>query len=87
MFLRAQQQWANDRLHAHGYIFLNEVYEALGLERSQAGQLVGWKLNGNGDGYVDFGLYSIGDESNRAFVNALEPVVLLDFNVDGPIAI
>jgi hypothetical protein len=87
MFLRSQQQWANDRLNAFGFIFLNEVYEALGLERSQAGQIVGWKLKGNGDGHVDFGLYNIGDESSRAFVNGLEASVLLDFNVDGPVRI
>jgi hypothetical protein len=87
MFLRAQQQWANDRLRAYGYIFLNEVYEALGLDRTQAGQVVGWKLKGNGDGVVDFGLYDIADESNRAFINGLEATVLLDFNVDGPIRI
>ena len=87
MFLRGQQDWANDRLRAHGFVFLNEVYESLGLERSQAGQIVGWKQNGNGDGFIDFGLYAIGDEGNRAFVNIIEPVVLLDFNVDGPISI
>jgi hypothetical protein len=87
LFLRSQQDWANDRLQAYGYIFLNEVYEALGLERSQAGQIVGWKLNGNGDGHVDFGLYNIGDECNRAFINGIEHTVMLDFNVDGPIKI
>ena len=87
LFLRGQQDWANDRLRAYGYIFLNEVYEALGLDRTQAGQIVGWKLNGNGDGFVDFGLYAIGDDGNRAFVNCIEPSVLLDFNVDGPIRI
>lgn len=92
MFLRAQQDWANDRLRAYGYIFLNEVYEALGIPRSQAGQIVGWKLkeasdDDRRDGYVDFGLYDLADECNRAFVNGLEHTVLLDFNVDGPIHI
>jgi hypothetical protein len=91
MFLRAQQAMAQDKLVAHGYLFLNEVYEALGLERTQAGQLVGWRhdaaKNRTGDGYVDFGLYAIGDECNRAFVNCIEPTVLLDFNVDGIIQI
>jgi hypothetical protein len=86
MFLRAQQDWANNRLRSCGYVFLNEVYESLGLERSQAGQIVGWK-EGDGDGFVDFGLYAIGDECNRAFVNGIEHTVLLDFNVDGPITI
>jgi hypothetical protein len=91
MFLRSQEQWANDRLQAHGFVFLNEVLESLGLERSQAGQVVGWKRNANmdgtGDGFVSFGIYDIADESNRAFVNLLEHTVLLDFNVDGPIMI
>lgn len=91
MFLRSQEQAANDRLQARGFIFLNEVLEALGLEWSQAGQVVGWRRNsnidGSGDGYVSFGIYDISDESNRAFVNLHEHTVLLDFNVDGPIVI
>ena len=89
MFLRAQQDWANDRLRAYGHIFLNEVYDALGLARSQAGQIVGWKFDheDGADGYVDFGIYQIGDECNRAFVNGLEDTILLDFNVDGVISI
>jgi hypothetical protein len=91
MFLRSIQDWANDNLRAHGYLFLNDVYKELGLERSQAGQIVGWRYdaqkNGTGDGFVDFGLYNIGDECNRSFVNIIEPTVLLDFNVDGIIQI
>ena len=87
VFLKAQESYANDLLRAHGYVFLNEVYQALGLERTQAGQIVGWKLNGSGDGYISFGIENIADENNRAFVNGLEPVVFLDFNVDGVIGI
>lgn len=89
VFLRSQQSYLNDRLRAHGFVFLNEVYETLGLERSQAGQVVGWKFKRNteNDGYIDFGIYDISDECNRAFVNGLEHTVLLDFNVDGPIKI
>jgi Family of unknown function (DUF6353) len=85
MFLRSTQDWANDRMHAYGFIFLNEVYEALGLPRTQAGQVVGWRKDGDGDGFVDFGLYNLPDENGRAFVNGVEGVVLLDFNVDGPV--
>lgn len=89
MFLRSQEQWANDRLQAHGFIFLNEILDALGMERSQAGQIVGWKKEKTGlnDGFVDFGIYFIADENNRAFVNGIEHTVFLDFNVDGPIKI
>lgn len=87
LFLRAQQQMATDKLRSQGHLFLNEVYDALGMERSQAGQLVGWKYDEDGDNYVDFGLYLIGDEGSRSFVNLIEPSVKLDFNVDGVIGI
>lgn len=87
-FLQRQQEWANNRLRANGFLFLNEVYESLGLQRTQAGQIVGWKEGTEGgDGFVDFGLYQIGDECQRAFINGLEHTVLLDFNVDGIIKI
>jgi hypothetical protein len=89
MFLKSQEKWANDRLTAVGYLFLNEVYEALGLERSQTGQIVGWlkKKTGDNDGFVSFGIENIHDDNSRAFVNGYENVVMLDFNVDGPIGI
>ena len=34
MFLTAQQNLANQRLRAHGYLFLNDVYDALGIENT-----------------------------------------------------
>lgn len=87
-FLRLQQRWANDKLKAQGYLFLNDVYEMLGIQKSRAGQVVGWiydKNNPVGDNKVDFGIYDIHKPANRKFVNGYERVILLDFNVDGPI--
>lgn len=87
-FLRAQQEYANNLLVAKGHLFLNEVYDMLGIPRTKAGQIVGWvydKKNPVGDNYVDFGIYDIHRESNRDFVNGYERSILLDFNVDGPI--
>lgn len=84
MFLQSQQNWANELLKARGHVFLNEVYDMLGLDRSKAGQVVGWVNNGSGDGYIDFGLFQ-DNERARMFVNGLEPSILLDFNVDGVI--
>lgn len=81
-FLRGQQLWANQYLHAHGHLFLNDVYKALGMEPSSEGQLVGWYM-GNGDSYVDFGIYDAESEAARDFVNGYEKSILLDFNVDG----
>ncbi len=88
MFLHAQQNFANDKLRANGRLFLNEVYEMLGIPKTKAGQVVGWvydKDNPIGDNYVDFGIYDIRRPAVHGFVNGYEPSILLDFNVDGNI--
>lgn len=82
MYVRCQQNMANDILHARGHIFLNEVYTMLGLPHTPAGQLVGW-IHGEGDNCVDFGVYDITNERAREFVNGYEKAIWLDFNVDG----
>ena len=64
---------------------MNEVYDLLGLPRSQAGALVGWVMTGDGDNFVDFGIYDTNNPSKRDFVNGYERSILLDFNVDGVI--
>ena len=86
--LRCQQAFANQKLQAQGYLFLNDVYDMLGIPRTKAGQIVGWiydEKNPIGDNFVDFGIYDIHNEQNRDFVNGYERTILLDFNVDGPI--
>lgn len=86
-FLRQQQNWANDLLRCRGHVFLNEVYDMLGIPRTSAGNVVGWLADTKhgGDGYIDFGIYDVHKEANRDFVNGYERSILLDFNVDGPI--
>ena len=82
------QNMANDKLKSDGYIFLNDVYEMLGIPKTKAGQIVGWVYNEKnpvGDNYVDFGIYDLYDEKKRDFVNGYEKTILLDFNVDGSI--
>lgn len=88
VFLKAQQQYANDKLIAQGHLFLNEVYDMLGLPRTKAGAVVGWiydEKSSVSDNFVDFGIYDIHRESVRNFVNGYERSILLDFNVDGVI--
>ena len=85
-----RQSEANDKLRDRGHLFLNEVYDMLGMQRSKAGNIVGWLYNPDdpdypGDGYVDFGIYDLYDETKRRFVNGYEKSILLDFNVDGNI--
>lgn len=84
MFLRAQNEIANNILHQRGHLFLNEVYDMLGYDHTPEGAVVGWLDNG-GDGYVDFGLYNQEDKNVRRFVNGQDNVILLDFNHDGVI--
>ena len=81
-FLVCQQNWANDMLRARGHLFLSEVYDMLGIERSRESAIVGWIL-GNGDDFVDFGVFDDDIHAGLLFVNGDEPSVILDFNVDG----
>lgn len=90
MFLKAQQQFANDRLRAYGRLFLNDVYKELGIETTPAGQVVGWIYDPEnkdhiGDDYIDFGILEVHREADdeRTGEKKFERTILLDFNVDG----
>lgn len=80
MYLRAEQQYATDRLQARGYLYLNEVFDRLGIEGTKMGQIVGWVYdpdNSEYDNYVDFGI--------KETETADGPMITLDFNVQGNI--
>lgn len=87
VFLRCQERSANDMLRSRGHMFLNEVYDMLGLDRTTAGSVVGWVVSHDGDNYIDFGIFKDATRSTelRDFVNGRSGSVLLDFNVDGVI--
>jgi len=82
-FIQCQQNWANDLLLSRGHLFLNEVYDMLGMPRSKQGAVVGWLKDGSGAGHVDFGVFEGDRQSGLRFVMGDEPSVWLDFNVDG----
>ena len=78
-FLELTQDYFNDLLKHRGHLFLNEVYDRLGIPRRAIGQLVGWvydENNPNGDNFVDLDIFN---ERN----NNDENVFILDPNVDG----
>lgn len=85
IFLLAKQNYLNDLLQARGHVFLNEVYDQLGIPRSKAGAVVGWVVSSNGDNFIDFGVFEGTSQITRDFVNGHEGAILLDFNVDGVI--
>jgi hypothetical protein len=85
LFLRAQQNYANDLLLSRGHVFLNEVYDMLGIPRSSIGAIVGWCLTKDGDNFIDFGFMNGDNPRAREFVNGHTDSIFLDFNVDGVI--
>ena len=85
-FLRQQQNHWNDKLRSRGFVFLNEIYEALGIAPTREGQVVGWVYdlkNPKGDNYIDFGIYDVKHSANGRFIEGIENAIILDFNVDG----
>ena len=86
-FLRERQQYANQLLQTRGHLFLNEVFDMLGIPRTKQGAVDLWryKCKDGTTGFVDFGIYELYREAARDFVNGYENVILLDFNTNGTI--
>ena len=84
MFLRHVQAEANRRLRLQGHLFLNEVYDLLGFDRTIAGTYVGW-VDDHGKGVVHFGpgYDRFIDYIHANDVRKFSDHVMLDFNVDG----
>lgn len=87
-FLRMVESQMTNRLRANGHLFLNEVYDALGMERSEIGQNIGWVYDPDSDvsdNYVDFDIYNTNKQTKRDFVNGYENVIIIEPNCDGDI--
>lgn len=84
MFLRGQQNVATDMLHAKGHLFLNEVYDLLGMNDTPYGAVVGWLDDPTGvnDSYVDFGIMNMANPQKRIGDDYCIP---LEFNHSGVI--
>ena len=77
IFIRYVESYADDKLKSKGYLFLNDVYEMLGMPKTKIGQITGWRYNTENpmiDNKVVFDVQSIGENK-----------FIIDFNVDGKI--
>lgn len=64
IFIQCHERFANHVLNTRGHIFLNEVFDSLGLPRTRDGQTMGWR----GDSKICFGTDSDGTRIVIAFV-------------------
>ena len=92
-FLDTTNVYLNQKLNEEGYLFLNEVYKALGMGYEPIGQFAGWLVPTNEedamlrDGEVhiivtEMYLEEEIERSRREHTNPC-PTLRLDFNVDG----
>lgn len=97
-YLMTQQAWLNHKLQAQGFLFLSDVYDALGFDvnmlgpdKIRASHILGWIYDPKDptrDNYISFG---ITDKNNitksrvAAQIKNNEPDFWLEFNCDGDI--
>lgn len=85
MFVAQQQRFAQELLNRRGYLWLSEVYTALGFEESDISRVVGWKVRKYPDGtkdipFVDFGLDKPHPDDWKY---NQDKAIYLDFNCQG----
>lgn len=82
-YIEAQERHLNNRLKARGHVFLNEALDAFGYKRTDVGSIAGWRLHGEGDGYITCNAKEI-FQTVTALSGAEVPdkAILLSFNVD-----
>ena len=81
-FLKAQERYCNDLLLVQGHLFLNEVLDSIGLERTTLGQRLGWYL-GAGDDHVDFRFLEGYVRDWNTDTDLCKKNIRLNFNCDG----
>ena len=84
-FVRGQMIYLQKKLIANGYLFLNDVYKALGFPITVAGQSAGWiyDYNNRASTLIGFKGFNIDEALNApnvmAFMNGYERCCLIDF--------
>ena len=59
-YLSHVESYFNEVLIVNGYVFLSEILMKLDLKSTPYALVTGWTLDGDGDGYIDFGITSAG---------------------------
>lgn len=84
-FLKLVEAQMTDRLRRYGHVFLNEVYDTIGVERTDIGQFAGWVYDPDSDisdNYVDLGLHNSRMIDEYGEINN---AIIIDPNCDGSI--
>ena len=81
-FLVLQEQYLNHLLRMYGFVFLNDVFVALGYPRTPIGQLLGWLKDGRGNQYIAFNIEEIDGTSNLKLKFNVDGVIINDFFKD-----
>lgn len=84
LYVNWVQNELNNRLKVRGYVTANEALELLGFERTVKGGQAGWVRDhgGEGDGYVDFGIWAHGFLWGKAWLHGEIDAMPLYLNVD-----
>lgn len=85
IFLHSVETYANELLKSRRHLFLNEVFDELGMERTKEGQVLGWYYDETSEkfnNFVDFGINEVAyDDGEGGYYFRHE----LNFNPDGNI--
>lgn len=85
LFATFAQMALNDLLQARGYVMLNDAFDHFRFERTIRGGQAGWLRdpeNGEGDGYIHFGVWDKGLVRGKEWISGELDVLPLRFNVD-----
>lgn len=85
LFIAGQQRMAQILLGNRGYLYLSEVYEALGFPETDISRVVGWKAGYNADGSKDIPVLDFGLDKPHPddWKYSKENAIYLDFNCQG----
>jgi hypothetical protein len=85
LFIQNQQRMAQILLGQRGYLYLSEVYEALGFPETDISRVVGWKERRNPDGSKDIPVLDFGLDTPLPddWKHSREKAIYLDFNCQG----